>query len=187
MNFLLISILIIGDYTSYSLKMKEKFVWKTLDFNFPSDEARTAAIQRGFYNPESIVILGIDRWKDMLFVTVPRWRSGVVSTLNVISLQNPEKSPKLEPYPSWEDNSLETEHTLSTVISAYRLQVDKCDRLWVVDNGLDNILENRTEILRPALVIFDLNEHQVLRRYNLPYEQIKNNMVDTFFANIVSL
>ncbi|KAL5284321.1 Y-f.2 family protein [Megaselia abdita] len=165
--------------------MEEKYAWKTMDYNWPSDEDRDAAIKRGFYNPESMVILGIDRWRDMLFVTVPRWRSGVVSTLNYISLFNTERSPKLEPYPSWDDNSLETEHTLSTVISAYRLQVDHCDRLWVVDNGLENILEKRTEILRPAIVIFDLTRHQLLRRFDLPYEQIKNNMVDTFFANIV--
>lgn len=166
--------------------MEEKFTWKTVDYNWASDEARTAAIERGFYNPESVIILGIDRWRDRLFITVPRWRSGVVSALNYIPLSSKEKSPKLIPYPSWDDNSLETEHTLSTVISAYRLQVDKCDRLWVVDNGLENILENRIEILRPALVIFDLNENRLLRRYNLPYEQIKHNMVDTFFANIVS-
>lgn len=166
--------------------MEEKFIWQTLDYDWPTAEDRAAAIERGFYNPESMVILGIERWRDLIFLTVPRWRSGVVSALNVVPVNSLETSPKLQPYPSWDDNSLETEHTMSTIISAYRLQVDECDRLWVVDNGLENILENRTEILKPALVIFDLNTHRALRRYDLPYEQIKNNMVDTFFANIVS-
>lgn len=179
-------ILVFGNCTN-SLRMEEKFTWKTMDYNWPSDNERSAAIERGFYNPESNVILGIDRWKDKLFLTVPRWRSGVVSTLNYICISDVERSPKLQPYPSWDDNSLETEHTSSSVVSVYRLQVDKCDRLWVVDNGLENILDNRTEILRPALVIFDLNTNQVLRRFNLPYDQIKNNLADTFFANIVSI
>lgn len=94
-----------------------------------------------------------------------RWKSGVASSLNYIEISD-EKSPVLHPYPSWEANQLpsdanshvENEHygggrtdakvaekvdnildkNNSTIISTFRIRVDECDRLWVMDSGKNN-------------------------------------------------
>lgn len=168
---------------SDSLRMQEKFSWKYINYNWLSEEHFNHALEKGFYKPENNIILGVERWKDMLFVTLPRWRSGVASSLNFIKLPNWEKSPRLTPYPSWEANSIQQHPTESTIISTYRVHIDECDRLWAVDNGVDNSFDNPTSIVPPAILIFDLNRHQLIRRFVIPQNQLKN---DTFFPSIVS-
>lgn len=69
-----------------------------------------------------------------------------------------------------------------TIISTFRIRVDECDRLWVMDTGLADILGNPKQITPPALVIFDLKTDKLIRRYVLPEEHVKE---DTFFANVV--
>lgn len=50
----------------------EKFSWKELSFDWPSDEAKAEAITSKRYQPENNLPLGLDIWKDKLFITVPR-------------------------------------------------------------------------------------------------------------------
>lgn len=69
-----------------------------------------------------------------------------------------------------------------TIISTFRIRVDECDRLWVMDTGLADILGNPMQISPPALVIFDLKTDKLIRRYTFPESHIKE---DTFFANVV--
>lgn len=137
-----------------------------------------------------------------------RWRSGVASTLNYIDIDSKETSPILMPYPNWQANSLDsdgfsTAETMggggrtnapmatvvdgqladnSSIISTFRIRVDECDRLWIMDTGLADILGNPKQIAPPALVIFDLNTNKLIKRYTIPDAYIKD---DTFFANVV--
>lgn len=69
-----------------------------------------------------------------------------------------------------------------TIISTFRIRVDECDRLWVMDTGLADILGNPMQISPPALVIFDLKTDKLIRRYTFPDTHVKE---DTFFANVV--
>lgn len=110
------------------------------------------------------------------------------------------------PYPNWQANLLDvdgfsTADTMggrmsapkapvvdgqlvdnSSIISTFRIRADECDRLWVMDSGLADILGNPKQIAPPALVIFDLNTDQLIRRYTIPADFIKD---DSFFANVV--
>lgn len=110
------------------------------------------------------------------------------------------------PYPSWQANALETDGFSTTkttgsrtnapkatvvdgqladnssIISTFRIRADECDRLWVMDTGLADILGSPKQIAPPALVIFDLNTNKLIRRYKIPASHIKD---DTFFANVV--
>lgn len=169
---------------SLGLKMQEKFAWNLLDYNWESLEQEQTAIKTGNFIPENNIILGIEKWRNKLFITVPRWRSGVPSTLNYITLPNDEMSPKLSPYPSWNNSLLSNVVTPSTVVSTYRVQADECDRLWVLDNGFENLLENPTQIVPSSVIIFDLITDTLIRRYDIPVKQSKS---DTFLPNIVSL
>lgn len=120
-----------------------------------------------------------------------------------------EQSPELIPYPSWQTNTIQennkpgTESRIgghdnaakaevatqaladnATIISTFRVRVDKCDRLWVMDTGLADILGSPKQIAPPALVIFDLKTDRLIRRYVFPSSDLKS---DTFFANVVSI
>ncbi|KAH8306708.1 hypothetical protein KR044_007190, partial [Drosophila immigrans] len=189
-------------------KLEERFSWKQLTFDWPSPEAEAEAKRTGHYIEENNLPLGLERWDNKIFVTVPRWKVGVAATLNYIDLSTNEKSPKLRPYPSWEANKLPIEVTPqaqktpsggrldadkaqnadvhlennSTIISTFRIQVDVCDRLWILDTGLADILGNPKQIIPNTILVFDLKTDQLLRRFPLPSDQTKE---DTFFANII--
>ncbi|XP_004533855.1 protein yellow [Ceratitis capitata] len=195
-------------FCTIEAKLEEKFSWKQLEFEWPSEEAEKEATSKGQYVPENNLPLGLERWNNKLFVTVPRWKAGVAATLNYIDLNTDQKSPKLRPYPSWETNTLpievapqdaktpsggrldadkpqSTETELkdnATIISTFRIQVDACDRLWVLDTGLADILGNPKQITPNSIVIFDLKKDKLVRRFNIPKDQTKD---DSFFANIV--
>jgi len=187
-------------------KLEEKFKWKEVSYAWPSEQAKEEAITSGRYKPENNLPLGLDVWKDKLFITVPRWKSGVASSLNYVKVSSAEQSPVLTPYPNWEANTIESDGTgsgetvkgradakkaevvdgaladNSSIISTFRVRVDECDRLWVMDTGLADILGNPKQIAPNALVIFDLNTDKLIRRYTFQPSDIKEN---TFFANVI--
>lgn len=133
-----------------------------------------------------------------------RWKSGVASSLNYIKMTG-EKSPVLHPYPSWEANNLPQESSdesttesnhgdakktvdileknNQTIISTFRVMADECDRLWVMDSGLADILGSPKQWAPNSIAVFDLNTDKLIRRFIIPADQVKE---DSFFANIVS-
>lgn len=71
----------------------------------------------------------------------------------------------------------------ASIISTFRIRVDECDRLWVMDTGLADILGSPKQIAPNAIVIFDLNTNQLIKRYPLKPTDLKEG---SFIANIVS-
>lgn len=100
--------------------------------------------------------------------------------MNYIPLYSPVKNPRLIPYPSWQGNELgNCEKGLTTV---YRIHVDKCNRLWVLDTGTYGIGKTTQNLCPYAINIFDLNTDQRLGRYEFRSEDTNAN---SFIANIV--
>lgn len=62
------------------------FQWKQIDFEFPSEEAKQEAINNREFVPENNVPVGLEVYGDRLFLTVPRWKSGVAASLTYINL-----------------------------------------------------------------------------------------------------
>lgn len=62
--------------------------------------------------------------------------------------------------------------------------MDECDRLWVMDTGIADILGKPKQYAQNALVIFDLKTDQLIRRYSF---QTSDVLSTTFFANVVCL
>lgn len=60
---------------------------------------------------------------------------------------------------------------------------DECDRLWVVDSGMVDLLGKPKKVQSPAVFIFNLNTNQLIRRFEIPEKQIKS---ESFFVNVVS-
>lgn len=122
--------------------------------------------------------------------------------MNLTSASN-EKSPKLIPYPNWNTNlyssgnNRKNETTTNVtvtnkigsfdettrIISPFQIRVDNCYRLWVMDTGLVNILSDSKQVLPPALLIFDLNNDKLIRRYEF---KTNDRKAGSFFANLVS-
>ncbi|CAG9577643.1 unnamed protein product [Danaus chrysippus] len=100
------------------------------------------------------VPIGFEVYKERVFVTVPRRRFGIPSTLNVVSRSS--RSPALTPYPGSEN-----------LVSVYRPRIDVCGRIWMVDTGLLEVPGNRSQIQKPAIVIYDLKTDELLLTYEL--------------------
>lgn len=56
-------------------KLQEKFAWKELSFSWPDEQTKQEAIKSGSYVENHNLPLGLDVWKDKLFITVPRFLS----------------------------------------------------------------------------------------------------------------
>uniref|UniRef100_A0ABD2VW93 Protein yellow n=1 Tax=Trichogramma kaykai TaxID=54128 RepID=A0ABD2VW93_9HYME len=158
----------------------ERFAWRILDWNFPSELSKQQAIATGDYQPENALPVGIEIWRDKLFVTVPRWKDGVPATLNYIPLDQVRGgSPKLIPYPSWSQNVAGA--CGSGLTTVYRIHADTCNRLWVLDVGTVGIGNETVQACPYTLNVFDLTTDTLIRRYVLRPEDVNSN---TFIANI---
>uniref|UniRef100_A0A182MZX5 Protein yellow n=1 Tax=Anopheles dirus TaxID=7168 RepID=A0A182MZX5_9DIPT len=165
---------------SATQKLQERYSWQQLDFVFPNQRLKQQALARGDYVPTNGLPVGIERWENKLFVSVPRWKDGIPSTLNYIDMnQTPSGSPALIPYPDWSSNVAgDCANGLSTV---YRIKADKCGRLWALDTGTVGIGNTTQQLCPYALNVWDLKTNRRLRRYELRADDTNPN---TFIANI---
>ncbi|XP_063989276.1 protein yellow-like [Diachasmimorpha longicaudata] len=158
----------------------ERYSWNMLDWAYPDQLSRDAALASGDYIPQNGLPVGIEIWRNKLFVTVPRWKNGIPATLNYISLDtNRGGSPKLSPYPNWAQNK--AGDCGSGLTTAYRIHADECDRLWVLDTGTIGIGNTTVQACPYTLNVFDLTTDKILRQYKLRPDDINMN---TFIANI---
>ncbi|XP_068620529.1 L-dopachrome tautomerase yellow-f-like [Battus philenor] len=161
-----------------------KFQWKVLDFAWEGQQ-REAAIASHAYIPENNMPTGLARWKDKLFITVPRWKRGVPSSLNYVYV-NGSQQQNLNPYPSWGDAFIADDaccaSTNSTVVSAFRIHIDKCDRLWVVDNGATDMSENVKQLVQPAILVFDLKQNTLQFKHVFEDQVLRDSSVFTSIA-----
>ncbi|XP_034181033.2 dopaminechrome tautomerase [Osmia lignaria lignaria] len=153
--------------------------WPLMDFALPYD--------RGFlnqYRPENVVPTGIEIGWDKIFVTIPRLRAGVPSTLNYIPRNLPlESSPQLQAYPSWDWHSAgKGDLNCSKLISVYRSRLDRCNRLWVLDSGVMTSIDDFMPVCMPKIMVFDLQTDQLVRQYTFPREVLRPN---TLLTNLI--
>ncbi|XP_025415761.1 protein yellow isoform X1 [Sipha flava] len=167
-----IAILLLGCCTcavwSVNDRLREVFSWRQLDFVFPDQKTRQAAIASGEYVQANNLPLGLEVWRDKLFITVPRWKAGVASTLNYVSLgsdSDRNRSPPLVPYPNYATNRLpaNNQQAAGRIVNTFRMAVDACNRLWLVDMNA----ANGTEYGDPKLMVFDLNTDRKVRQYTI--------------------
>jgi hypothetical protein len=67
------------------------YEWKELDFAYPNSSARQAAVTSMNFIPSHNVPVGLEVWKNKLFITVPRWKSGVAASLAYVYLNQTGK------------------------------------------------------------------------------------------------
>lgn len=167
--------------SGYFKGLKEEFTWSRIRFasspsGFHQNNAfggnRGVSFQppssdpRQSYIFENNIPMGANRWENKLFITIPRRRLGVPSTLNFIWTNTTDKhNIPLIPYPNAEVNQLPSPGGNGLLVSVYRTAIDTCNRLWMVDTGMLEYPGNNTRVHQSALVIIDLLTNQIIRRY----------------------
>lgn len=63
------------------------YQWQQMDFEFDSNEQRENAIRSNEFIKENVIPVGLEVYKDRLFITLPRWKNGVPATLAYIDLR----------------------------------------------------------------------------------------------------
>ncbi|XP_011638291.1 protein yellow [Pogonomyrmex barbatus] len=152
--------------------------WSVLDYALPQND-------HGFqYQPENIVMSGIEIAWDRIFVNTPRLRAGVPATLSFFPRKVPlGSSPQLQAYPSWDWHGAgKGDINCTKLISVYRSRLDRCDRLWVVDAGVMTSIDDFMPVCPPKIVVFDLKTDQVVRHVTFPREVLRP---DSLLTNIV--
>ncbi|XP_011708337.1 PREDICTED: protein yellow-like [Wasmannia auropunctata] len=155
------------------------YSWKQVEFKLPNDTIRNEYIASGDYIPENNMPLGLAIWRKTMFITVPRWKNGVLATLNSFSMNDDKHSPVLTPYPDLEANNISSPDGL---VSIFRVRIDTCDRLWGLDTGASDILGD-TKVVQPMrLIVIDLKTNKIIRKYTLKDTDVKP---ETFIADLV--
>lgn len=163
--------------------LRVAYQWNQIDYEFPGgSDDRTEAIRSGAYVPENVIPVGLEVYKKRLFLTLPRWKSGIPASLAYININDTTtQSPKLRPYPSWSAHRQMSDEETPEIVSPFRIRADRCGRLWVLDTGVSELL-GETKVLTPtSLLVYDLHNDNLLRRFKFPADHIKEG---SFYANI---
>lgn len=113
---------------------------------------------------------------------MPRWKDGVPASLASLPLPPTEVSPAMVPYPNWEAHSNVNNPDCSKLMSVYRLFIDECARLWVLDAGIVNATILPNQVCLPKIVVYDLATDLELFRHELPSAFVKE---DSLHTNII--
>ncbi|EDV92958.1 GH18542 [Drosophila grimshawi] len=156
--------------------------WKLLGYNFPQSSRSNDA---NFYSPTNVLITGIAVSEDRIFVATPKLLSGVSSTVSWVPKAQIGDSPTLQAYPDWSfSNTARTNFNCSDLIltSVYRLRIDSCNRLWILDAGISRSLEDYETTCPPKILVVDLDTDRVVRRIDFPREVLRG---ESLFTNMV--
>uniref|UniRef100_T1PG81 Major royal jelly protein n=1 Tax=Musca domestica TaxID=7370 RepID=T1PG81_MUSDO len=156
--------------------------WKVFTYNFLPH----APVQDvNFYNPANILSTGLAVMNDRIFMATPKLFAGVPSTLSWISRGEFDESPVLNAYPDWSYSTTgRTDFNCSdlVLVSVYRMRVDSCGRLWVLDAGISRSLEDYEKTCPPKILVFDVKTNQVVRRIDFPAGVLRG---ESLFTNLV--
>ncbi|XP_075161208.1 L-dopachrome tautomerase yellow-h [Haematobia irritans] len=156
--------------------------WKYLDFEYPTYGQRQKAIANREFIAENNLPLGVDFYKDRIFITTPRWKDGVPASFGYLPYPPKEQSPPIRPYPNWESHGDPYNPDCSKLISVYRTHVDDCDRIWLIDSGIVNATVSLSQVCPPKIVAYDLHTDEMVVHYQFPPDQVKE---DGLHSNIV--
>lgn len=124
--------------------------WVTVDFEWPTCKQRENALASNSYIPANNEINGISVYKDKIYLTIPRTKNGVLSTVGILTEHS------IQPYPSSAMNIVGDCNALQSVQST---EIDvNTGFIWMLDSPSGNSC-------KPKLVVHDLNKNTEVFRY----------------------
>lgn len=168
-----------------ALKIVEK--WQHIDYNFPSIHDRHFAIRSGLFVPANVTPIDVDvdyrgpiglLGSPRIFITTPRFTTGIPVTLGYVV--ESKIGSLLQPYPDYSWHSTHG-HNCSGITSAFRVAIDACNYLWVLDSG---VIGDKQKC-PPQLLVFDLLMDTLIHRYKFPKSQYKRSSL--FIAHVSRL
>ncbi|NP_001154980.1 major royal jelly protein-like 4 precursor [Nasonia vitripennis] len=144
------------------------YEWKYFDYVWDSPEQRQAYINSRRYNASNMIPIDVDRSNDgRTFVTVIR-DAGVPASVHTVSDMEGPSGPLLRPYPDW--SWYENTGNCNGITSVYRVAIDKCNRMWVLDTGI----VGSDRICPAQLLVFNLYNDRLLFRGKIPDNVAQN-------------
>ncbi|CAH1116312.1 unnamed protein product [Phaedon cochleariae] len=151
--------------------------WSQLEFDYASDIERQEDIDNGIFVPGIPAPIDTDVYyshndnEKKVFVSIPRFQSGVPVTLGFVTNRQFNGNPIIAPYPSWDWHKNPQKCRRDRIVSVYRVMVDECGRLWVLDTG--KLLDS--QICPPQILTFDLRTNTLVHRYEVPASQLESD------------
>lgn len=159
--------------------------WVTVDYLWDSNHSRALYEESGQFVVCNNIITGVKvSAAGDIFVAVPRWMSGVPSSLNVL-VPNPNggEGYVLNPWPSWEFNQINRTGSLQY---AQSFIIDSQNRMWIPEVGRTNFYDANTALTTsgPAgIFVMNITDGSVLLNYYFPDSVVPYN--NSFVNDIV--
>ncbi|GIQ87360.1 major royal jelly protein/protein yellow [Kipferlia bialata] len=116
------------------------YEWTYLMYDFDTDQERADYMDNAVYEHCMLGGVKVDHqdFGDTIYVSVPRWKPGVPSTLNTLVTDSVTGETVLRPFPSWEWNTI-GDYTDGPVADGF----DAEDRLWSVLGAVKLVVFDR--------------------------------------------
>jgi hypothetical protein len=169
---------------SFSYQLLAELI--TVDYLWDANHVKTTYEANGQFIAANNVITGIKvSQTGDIFVSVPRWVTGVPSSLNKL-VPNPNGDQTgfvLQPWPSWSFNNVNN----GTLKYSQSFTIDSKNCMWIAEVGIMNFYDaNAQSTIRygpPGLIVVNITTGQVLFSYSFPNEIVSHNA--SFLNDIV--
>jgi hypothetical protein len=169
----------------YEFDLVAEFV--TIDYLWDSNHSRSLYEESGEFVVANNVLTGIKvSSSGDIFVAIPRWMSGVPSSLNKLAPNPNGEGYVLDPWPSWEFNAINTSLFPSSLQYAQSFIIDSQQRMWIPDVGRTNFFDANPSLVTSAaasLMIVDVATGELLFKYFFPEDVVSYN--NSFVNDIV--
>ncbi|XP_058797668.1 major royal jelly protein 1-like isoform X2 [Phymastichus coffea] len=156
--------------------MDPVYEWKYIDYVWESDARRQQAIDSGEYDFSRILPMDVDKAPDGRIFISTLGMHGVPASLVIVTDQMGPSGPLVKPYPDW--SYFKTENC-DSIQNVYRIAIDECERLWVLDTGF---LEGERITCEPQLLAFDLKTDRLIERIKIPNHIARGSNGQTMLA-----
>ena len=166
------------------LEFEEIASFVTVDYLWGENRSRSLYEESGQFLPANNAITGIKVSKSGdIFVTVPRWMTGVPSSLNKLVTNPNGPGYVLDPWPSWGFNAIGT----GVLQYAQSMLIDSQNRMWIPEVGRTNFYDANPALATsgPAgVLLVDASTGQLLAApYYFPDDVVPYN--NSFVNDIV--
>lgn len=148
-----------------SLEMTAEFITVDYDWTGSGYANASAAQSAGAFIPSSNLVTGINFYQNKTFLCVPRWRSGVPSTLNTLEFNPVTGAPLLKPFPNWEWQRNVLHYVQAVYVDRIR------GNIWIIDTGRENFYNNNTATIQnraAGLIVMHIDSGEVLHNISFP-------------------